>query len=83
MSIGDFPETWSQRILVGIISVGRLGVINRHKPKTSSTSIVCAALKTYDVCKCNVSLINVYVNNACMRTHHTQPIHMLPHISHG
>ena len=25
MSIGDFPESFSQRILVGIILVGRLG----------------------------------------------------------
>ena len=26
MSIGDFPESWSQAILAGIMLVGRLGV---------------------------------------------------------
>ena len=30
MSIGDFPETLSQAILVGIMLVGRLGVIKCH-----------------------------------------------------
>ena len=32
MSIGDFPEVLSQRVLVGTILVGRLGVIiiNNH-----------------------------------------------------
>ena len=30
MSMGDFPESLSRRILVGIILVGRLGVILLH-----------------------------------------------------
>ena len=39
MSIGDFPEIMSQQILVGIISVGRLGVLvvlHRRLPLTAS-----------------------------------------------
>ena len=37
MSTGDFPEIMSQRILVGIILVGRLGVQGHYKYGTLRT----------------------------------------------
>ena len=36
MSIGDFPESWSQAILVGVMLVGRLGVAHRNSQEWAS-----------------------------------------------
>ena len=47
MSIGDFPESLSQAILVGIILVGRLGAQD-GQPLPVQRSVLCACRAKYD-----------------------------------
>ena len=50
MSIGDFPESLSQAILVGIMVVGRLGVQTARKGAHSSQSDAANALESRFAC---------------------------------
>ena len=65
--MGDFPECLSQRILVGIILVGRLGVSNMSSCVSTSRS---SAYRTLSVCSTasvllhDIGLISISVTPA-------------------
>ena len=61
MSIGDFPESLSQTILVGIMLVGRLGVRARRSSRRKGRSL--QTTRTWMVSSFRASAGGVYMYN--------------------